>query len=116
MIPPEPAPALDDEAIARLCKALGHPARVAIVRALAESSCRCREIVAGLPLAQSTVSQHLKILREAGLLHGGVEGPRACYELDRTALGRLSEALSALVTAGCCEGTSRQPAEDAAEI
>jgi DNA-binding transcriptional ArsR family regulator len=73
--------------LAALCKALGHPARVAIVRYLDQvDRCVCGRIVSVLPLAQSTVSQHLKILKESGLVRGEVEGPRTCYCLDRERL------------------------------
>jgi len=67
-------------AFARICKALGHPARVRIVNHLRSMNrCICGEIVDILPLAQSTVSQHLKVLREAGLIAGEIEGPATCY-------------------------------------
>jgi len=63
--------------------ALSHPARVAILETLAKrKSCICGEIVEVLPLAQSTVSQHLKELREIGLIRGEIEGPRSCYCID----------------------------------
>ena len=69
-----------DERFARLARALSHPARVAIVRHLAtRGTCVCGEIVKILPLAQATVSQHLKVLKEAGLVQGEVDGPRTCY-------------------------------------
>ncbi|MEM9194190.1 MAG: metalloregulator ArsR/SmtB family transcription factor [Myxococcota bacterium] len=78
-----PVPNDPDEAneeLARLAKALGHPARVAILRyLLGRDSCVCGEIVDQLPLAQSTVSQHLKQLKDAGLVRGDVDGPRVCY-------------------------------------
>ncbi len=75
-----PEGAAADERLAQLAKALGHPARVAIVRILLRrASCVCGEIVDELPLAQSTVSQHLKVLKEAGLIRGEVDGPRVCY-------------------------------------
>lgn len=87
--PPTPAPVMDvgtaeaDALLARLAKALGHPARIAIIRLLARrETCVCGEIVAELPLAQSTVSQHLKVLKEAGLIRGDVDGPRVCYCLE----------------------------------
>jgi ArsR family transcriptional regulator, arsenate/arsenite/antimonite-responsive transcriptional repressor len=65
---------------ARLAKALGHPARVAIVRhLLAQGECDCGGIVGRLPLAQATVSQHLKVLKEAGWIQGAIDGPRVCY-------------------------------------
>ena len=86
------------ERLASLCKALGHPARVQIVRLLMSvDTCVCGDIVERLPLAQSTVSQHLKVLKEAGLVKGEIDGPRTCYALDREALAEfrsLSEALS----------------------
>jgi len=71
----------------KICKALGHPARVRIVEYLKETDqCICGEIVEILPLAQSTVSQHLKILKESGLVKGEIEGPRTCYCLDKTVM------------------------------
>jgi len=70
----------DDEALADMAKALGHPARVAIVRLLLRrGECICGDIVDKLPLAQATVSQHLKVLKEAGWIRGEVDGPRVCY-------------------------------------
>lgn len=73
---------LNDQ-VAQLAAALGHPARVAIVRLLkAREACICGEIVDELPLAQSTVSQHLKVLKEAGWVQGEVDGPRVCYCLN----------------------------------
>jgi ArsR family transcriptional regulator len=91
-----------DEELAALAKALGHPARVRILRLLIrESACICGDIVDELPLAQSTVSQHLKVLKEAGLIRGEVDGPRVCYCIEPAALERLS----ALVT-GLCRGAS----------
>jgi len=66
--------------LADFAKALSHPARVAILKALAQKdSCVCGEIVELLPLAQSTVSQHLKELLNAGLITGTVDGPKSCY-------------------------------------
>ncbi len=83
---------LDDDAFARICKALGHPARVRIVEHLkAIDQCICGEIVQILPLAQSTVSQHLKVLKAAGLVKGEVAGPRTCYCLDREVLERFKK-------------------------
>lgn len=87
-----------DEELAALAKALGHPARVRILRFLAaRSACMCGDIVDELPLAQSTVSQHLKILKQAGLVRGEVDGPRVCYCLEPAALGRLRALLAALI-------------------
>ena len=87
-----------DEATARMCKALGHPARFSILRQLLrEDRCICGRIVEILPLAQSTVSQHLKVLKEAGLIRGEVEGPRTCYCVDKEQLAALSAAFSSLL-------------------
>ena len=87
------APPMPDEEFARLCKALGHPARVRIVRHLKElGECVCGRIVDAVPLAQSTVSQHLKILKDAGLVIGEVEGTRTCYCLDMEVLERFKRA------------------------
>jgi ArsR family transcriptional regulator len=77
-------------ALAEQAKALSHPARLAIIELLAErDACVCGEIVDDLPLAQSTVSRHLKVLKEAGLVQGTVDGPSVCYCLDPAALRRL---------------------------
>lgn len=86
-----------DESLARLAKALGHPARVRILRFLmGREACVCGEIVAQLPLAQSTVSQHLKILREAGLIKGEVDGPRTCYCVDPSRVQALKQLVGGL--------------------
>lgn len=70
----------EDIQLAAIAKALGHPARVAIIKLLLEkNTCICGDIVAELPLSQSTVSQHLKELKKAGLIKGEVDGPRVCY-------------------------------------
>jgi ArsR family transcriptional regulator len=77
---------------AKICKALGHPARVKIIEHLKEiDQCICGEIVQILPLAQSTVSQHLKSLKESGLVKGEVEGPCTCYCLNRELLERFKK-------------------------
>jgi len=69
-----------NERLAELARALGHPARVAILKLLmTRDSCICGEIVEALPLAQSTVSQHLKKMKDAGFIRGEVDGPRVCY-------------------------------------
>jgi len=79
--PPLNPPSTDD--LASLCKALGHPARLRILQILLErGTCICGEIVEVMPLSQSTVSEHLRILKQAGLIKGEVEGPRVCYCVD----------------------------------
>jgi ArsR family transcriptional regulator len=86
-----------DQEIARLAWAIAHPARVRILRILlGRTSCVCGELVELMPLAQSTVSQHLKILKEAGLIQGEVDGPRVCYCVNRTGLARIKELVAAL--------------------
>jgi DNA-binding transcriptional ArsR family regulator len=81
----------DLESFASMCKALGHPARVMIINYLKRTDrCLCGDIVDLLPLAQSTVSQHLKCLKEAGFIIGNVEGPRTCYCLDKLKLEKFS--------------------------
>lgn len=70
----------DEERLAQMMKALGHPARMQIFRYLSENpQCITGDIVEVLPLAQATVSQHLKVLRDAGLICGTLEGPATCY-------------------------------------
>lgn len=69
--------------LARFAKALGHPARIAILKQLANMNCCfCGDIVEELPLAQATVSQHLKELKESGLIHGNIEPPKVRYCID----------------------------------
>ncbi len=69
-----------EQDLAAFAKALAHPARISILKVLAQhNECICGEIVEVLPLAQSTVSQHLKELKDAGLINGTVDGPRSCY-------------------------------------
>jgi ArsR family transcriptional regulator len=82
---------------ARLAWAIAHPARVQIVRLLiGREACVCGEIVEQLPLAQSTVSQHLKILKEAGLIQGEVDGPKVCYDINSDRLDELKEFVAGL--------------------
>lgn len=69
-----------EQDLAAFAKALAHPARIAILKLLAQkNACICGEIVDVLPLSQSTVSQHLKELKNAGLIDGSIDGPRSCY-------------------------------------
>jgi ArsR family transcriptional regulator, arsenate/arsenite/antimonite-responsive transcriptional repressor len=83
-----------------LAQALSHPARVRILRFLLEQQeCFAGAIVDHLPLAQSTVSQHLKVLRQAGLVRGEVDGLHICYCADVERLARAAELLSALTEA-----------------
>lgn len=95
--------------LAVLAKALGHPARVAIMEYLMKvDTCICGDIVNELPLAQATVSQHLKELKSAGLIKGNIEGNAICYCINETALAELQTFLktvtdtSQLMKNGCC--------------
>lgn len=86
-----------DHELAIFAKALAHPARVQIVRLLArQNSCICGEIVDQIDLAQSTVSQHLKVLRDAGVIRGEIDGPRVSYCLDSRALRRIKALVAML--------------------
>lgn len=82
---------------AKLAWAIAHPARVQIVRFLiGREACVCGEIVDQLPLAQSTVSQHLKILKESGLIQGEVDGPKVCYCINSNRLKQLKSLVAEL--------------------
>lgn len=86
-----------EEELATLTRAIGHPARVRILRILVrKNACIVGAIVDELPLSQSTVSQHLKVLKDAGLIRGSVDGPRICYCVEPKALRRLKALVSAL--------------------
>ena len=85
--------------IAEFAKAISHPARIAILQTLAEkNSCICGEIVDELPLSQSTVSQHLKELKEAGIIQGEIQGPKSCYCINTDILEKKFNALNNLIT------------------
>ena len=102
----------DDEAAAERLKALGHPVRIAIIRALAQRSrCCCADVCSGLPLAQSTVSQHLKVLKEADLITFRRDGVRSSYVLNKAAFRALRSDLEQIASlieepAGKCGGAS----------
>jgi len=86
-----------DNALAKLAKAIGHPARVRILRLLSRKEARvCSQIVDELPLAQSTVSEHLRILKDAGLVRSSQDGPRVGYCINFDGLRRL-KALVAII-------------------
>lgn len=83
--------------LAKLAWAIAHPARVQIVQLLiGRDTCVCGEIVSCLPLAQSTVSQHLKILKESGLIQGEVDGPKVCYCVNEEKLAELKTLVASL--------------------
>jgi len=85
--------------IATIAKALGHPARIAIIEYLLKvNECICGDIVNELPLAQPTVSQHLKELKNAGVIKGNIEGTSICYCIDETTLELLNNYFSNIIT------------------
>jgi ArsR family transcriptional regulator, arsenate/arsenite/antimonite-responsive transcriptional repressor len=87
-----------EQEVAVLTKALGHPARVRIMRLLlARDACYCGQLIDELGLAQATVSQHLKVLRDAGLIVGEIEGLRTCYWASRDRLVQLYELVGGLL-------------------
>ena len=87
-----------DRDLATMLRALGHPARLRMVRLLAERrECVCGDLVDDLPLAQPTVSQHLKVLKEAGLVAGRVDGPPVGYCLRPEALAALKDGIDDLL-------------------
>jgi ArsR family transcriptional regulator, arsenate/arsenite/antimonite-responsive transcriptional repressor len=93
----------DEERLVQMLKALGNPIRFRIMRTLAErKTCITQEIVETTPLAQSTVSQHLKVLRDAGLIDGETEGPATCYCLSEAGVRWLKEQIEGWLP-GCCE-------------
>ncbi len=80
--------------LAGFCKALGHPARISIILLLLEKdTCFCGDIVKEIPLAQSTVSQHLKELKEAGIIQGNITPPKVKYCINKTQWATLKNAL-----------------------
>lgn len=94
---------------AELMKALSHPARIAIIQLLAErKTCICGDITEELPLAQSTVSQHLKALKMAGIIKGEIDGVRVCYCLNEEGIEEIDALFTPLVknlttaTNKCC--------------
>jgi ArsR family transcriptional regulator len=90
----------EDELLAARLRALAHPVRLRILAALAAAeACHCGDIVRDLPLAQSTVSEHLRILREAGFVRGEIAARRPCYCLDRAAVRELASDFGRLLAA-----------------
>src|SRR3954451_13048424 len=98
-----------DNRIARYAKALSHPARIAILKVLIQrQACICGDIVDELPLSQSTVSQHLKELKDAGIIKGDIEGAKVCYCIDekewkaaQTILNQLFDTYKS-ISGKCC--------------
>ena len=99
---------LRENKLAQYAKALAHPARIAILQLLLKKqSCICGDIVEELPLSQSTVSQHLKELKEAGLITGEIEGVKMCYCIDEKEWEKARQYLTSLLNCSvsgkkCC--------------
>lgn len=106
----------DEERLARMLKALGNPIRFQMMKTLAaRQACITQEIVETTPLAQSTVSQHLKVLREAGLIQGEIEGPATCYCIDPAGLRWLKEQLDGWLP-DCCAPEAPARVQAAADV
>ncbi|ORC34142.1 transcriptional regulator [Marispirochaeta aestuarii] len=95
--------------MAHIAKALSHPARIRILTLLAECNrCITGELVRDLPLAQATVSQHLKVLKDAGLIQGEIDGPATCYCLETETITKTRRAFGELLGGICCGKTNRE--------
>ena len=91
--------------LAEMAKAIGHPARIAILQYLSrQPNCVCGSIVDEIGLAQATVSQHLKALKNAGLIQGNVSGVKTCYCLNPDTINKLRDQLNALLINCCADG------------
>ena len=87
-----------DIELAQICKALAHPARISIIKLLLEKdTCVCGDIVKEIPLAQSTVSQHLKELKDAGIIQGNITPPKVKYCINEEHWGNLKKSLMAFL-------------------
>ena len=92
----------DEIELANMAKALAHPARIKILKILMETNvCMCGQIVDLMPLAQATVSQHLRELKQAGLIQGEIEGPKICYCLNHDNIKSAKEQFSELFLTIC---------------
>ena len=106
---------IDEERLVQMLKALGNPVRFRIMQTLAERQmCITQEIVDTTPLAQSTVSQHLKVLREAGLIEGEFEGPATCYCLSESGVRWLKDQIEGWLPGCCAPSTGTGTAGDTA--
>lgn len=98
---------VEQNRVADLAKAFAHPARVAILQMLAQKrACVCGDLVDELPLAQATVSQHLKELKRIGIIRGDIDPPRVCYCIDESVWEEARQVFGSLLDAlkptGCC--------------
>ncbi|MCG2752268.1 MAG: metalloregulator ArsR/SmtB family transcription factor [Desulfobacteraceae bacterium] len=88
---------MDKDGLSKIFKALGHPTRIKILEHLLEKdSCFCGQIVDIFPFSQSTISQHLKLLKESGIVNGNIEGPATCYCVDKRVLKEFKAYVSLL--------------------
>jgi ArsR family transcriptional regulator len=103
-----------NQQLADRLKALGHPARLEILHVFAaRGTCVCGEVVEVMPLAQATVSQHLKVLKDAGLIRGRIDGKNSCYCLDPHGISDLREALDQLLGGlSSAAWTTREPEKE----
>ncbi len=108
---------MHDDEFADVMRALGHPVRLSILRILAEkqqNSCCCTDVTECLPLAQSTVSQHIKVLLDAGLVERKAQGTRNCYSVNSARLEALNGAFSGLFTGLTTELAPTRPEHEPA--
>lgn len=114
LVAPSSRSDVTDRKVADLAKALAHPARICILRLLqATPGCIGGTIVEAVGLAQSTVSEHLRILKAAGVITGEIDGPRVCYALDPAALQPLAAFIAGLASPdsdACCVPTKEETA------
>lgn len=103
---------LGDDEFAEMMRALGHPVRLSILRILADkqSDCCCTDLTDCLPLAQSTVSQHIKVLLDAGLVERSPKGTRNCYSLNHERLSALNGTFAGLSTDLVAPARATEPA------
>lgn len=110
---PSPIPGPDDERLAALARALAHPARLKILMLLARTpGCIGGDIVQAVGLAQSTVSEHLRILKSAGVIEGQIDPPRVCYALAPGALAPLAALIASLEGVSAGSGRCITPEQD----
>lgn len=96
-VPKSPRREISEESLGNLCKALGHPARVRLLRILIDKgTCISGDLAEEFSLAQSTVSEHLRILKEAGLVKGAIDGPRRCYCVNAETLALFKEMVDSI--------------------
>ncbi len=98
-----------DVRLAQVARALANPARIAILKELARrNECVCGQIVDAIPLAQSTVSQHLKELKDIGMVKGEIDGPRSCYCIDSARMSELAALLGDFLHSLTCACQEKQ--------